>query len=75
MSALIILVVAVCGYLFAFQFPIARFRQIRSSNWGFYLHALAWGILFATLSAFIGLSIDSVDISVYCLLSASHSPF
>lgn len=74
MPAIIILVVLLTGFLFTSRYPLARFKQLRSSGWAFYLHAFAWGSLFSSVAAICTLWIDSsnptASVSSYPILSS-----
>lgn len=61
MPAIIILVVLLTGFLFTSRYPLARFKQLRSSGWAFYLHAFAWGSLFSSAAAICTLWLDYSD--------------
>ena len=61
MPAIIILVVLLTGFLFTSRYPLARFKQLRSSGWAFYLHAFAWGSLFSSIAVVATLLIDYVN--------------
>lgn len=65
MTAAAILVVVVAGFLFTSRYPLAKFKQIRSSGWAFYLHAFSWGTIFCFLSAILLLVADYGDWLVY----------
>ena len=65
MPAIIILVVLLTGFLFTSRYPLARFKQLRSSGWAFYLHAFAWGSLFSSAAAILTLWIDHFNPTVH----------
>ena len=65
MPAIVVLVVLLTGFLFTSRYPLARFKQIRSSGWAFYLHAFAWGSLFSSIAVVATLLIDYANPTGY----------
>ena len=62
MSAVLILLVLVSGYLFTNLHRPARYKQKRISGWDSYFHVVEWGTCWGVVSAFACLVSDYFDL-------------
>lgn len=62
MSALVLLVIIVSGFLFTNQYPLAKFKQLRATGWDSYFHVTAWGVLLSVVGGFLYLIIENVPL-------------
>lgn len=60
MDPLYILVVLGAGFLFTSNYPIAKFKQLRSSGWILYFHTFLWGVIFSGLSLIVMQLLDNL---------------
>lgn len=52
MDTFAILIIMASGFMFTSRYPLARFKQLRSSGWLLYFHIFVWGLLFSSLAVF-----------------------
>ncbi|MCD5326739.1 hypothetical protein ACFFU8_18265 [Chromobacterium piscinae] len=60
MPAILILIVLVSGFTFTTRYPLARYKQSRSSGWDSYFHVTAWGVFISLISAIILLGLTHI---------------
>ncbi len=78
MEALGLATALLAGYVFAYQYPPARYVLLRSKGWSEYGHLLKYGVYFSIISALEILIVDYFDLLAYILgdlnpiLSATH---
>jgi hypothetical protein len=58
MSIAVLLVIFVSGFVFTNNYPLARFKQLRSTGWDSYSHIASWGLVFCAIAGIAAVAID-----------------
>ncbi|MDS1140028.1 hypothetical protein RE432_06240 [Pusillimonas sp. SM2304] len=62
MSIGILLVIFVTGFVFTNNYPLARFKQLRSTGWDSYSHIASWGLVFSAIGGTLAVVIDTFNL-------------